>query len=123
VQQRVGVQGDDQLGPHRRQAGVEGVALAGTWFVEAADQLAGGGAVGFGHGPGAVGGAVVDHQDLDRARVVLASDVGKCLLIRSASLRAATSTVTGIAGWDLRNGGCRSSSRLTARNATSQPGR
>jgi hypothetical protein len=80
VQQRVGVQGDDQLRLHGRQAGVEGVALAGTWLVDAADPLAGGGPVRFGQGPGPVGGAVVDHQDLDGPRIVLAGDVGDRLL-------------------------------------------
>jgi hypothetical protein len=80
VQQRVGVQGDDQLSPHRRQAGVEGVVLAGARLVDAADPLAGGGAVRHGHGSGAVGGRVVDHQDLDRPRIVLAGDVGDRLL-------------------------------------------
>ena len=42
--------------------------------------------------------------------------------IRSASLRAAISTVTGSRGWVTRSGGWRSSTRLTARNATSHPG-
>ena len=38
----------DQLGPHGRQAGVEGVALAGTWLADAAHRLTGGGAVRLG---------------------------------------------------------------------------
>jgi hypothetical protein len=79
----------------RNRSSVEGVALAGTRLVDAADRLTGGGAVGFGHGPGPVGGAVVDHQDLDGPRIVLPGDVGRVSWIRSASLRAATTTVTG----------------------------
>jgi hypothetical protein len=42
--------------------------------------------------------------------------------MRSASLRAAISTVTAARGSLTRSGGWRSSSRLTARKATSQPG-
>jgi hypothetical protein len=80
MQQRVGVKGDDQLGPHRRQAGVEGVALAGTGLVDAADRLAGGRAERLGHGTGPVGGTVVDDEDLDGPQIVLAGDVGDRLL-------------------------------------------
>jgi hypothetical protein len=80
VQHGVGVEGDDQLGPDGRQASVEGVALAGTRLADAADGMAGGGAERLGHGPGPVGRAVVDHEDLDGARVVLAGDKGDRLL-------------------------------------------
>jgi hypothetical protein len=56
------------------------VALAGTGLLDAANPLAGGGAVRFGQGPGPVGGAIVGHQDLDGPRIVLAGDVGDRLL-------------------------------------------
>jgi hypothetical protein len=42
--------------------------------------------------------------------------------IRSASLRAAISTVTGSRGCVTSSGGCRSSTRLMVWNATSHPG-
>ena len=80
MQQGVGVQGDDQLGSDRGQAGVEGVALAWLRLADAADRLAGGGTERLGHGTGSVSGAVVDHQDLDGAGIVLAGDAGDRLL-------------------------------------------
>jgi hypothetical protein len=80
VQQRVGVKGDDQLGAHGRQPGIEGVALAGSWLGDTAHLLAGGGPVGLGNSARSVDRAVVDDEDLDGARIVLAGDVGNRLL-------------------------------------------
>ena len=80
VQQRVGVKGDDQLGSHGRQPGIEGVALAGSWLGDTAHLLAGGGPVGLGNSARSVDRAVVDDEDLDGARIVLAGDVGNRLL-------------------------------------------
>jgi hypothetical protein len=53
-----------------------------SWLrlADAADRLAGGGTERLGDGTGSVGGAVVDHQDLDGAGIVLAGDTGDRLL-------------------------------------------